>query len=82
MWGFSFSSEIRKEVPASSFYFRAEFFRSRRKIPIRCNKAQMGIILRNCKRKKIQPLATNLAKAVTVHPKLFHVEQFGVALEF
>ena len=38
----------------------------------------MGIILRNCKRKKTKLLATKLAKAVTVHPKLFHVEQFAL----
>jgi hypothetical protein len=48
----------------------------RQKIPIRCNKAQKAIILRNCIPNKTQPLATKLAKAVPVHPKLFHVEQF------
>jgi hypothetical protein len=37
----------------------------------------MGLILRNWMLHKIQPLATKLAKAVTVRPKLFHVEQFG-----
>jgi hypothetical protein len=37
----------------------------------------MGIILRNCRLNKTQLLATNLAKAVPVRPKLFHVEQFG-----
>jgi hypothetical protein len=39
----------------------------------------MGIILRNCKGKKTELLTTKLAKAVTVHPKLFHVEQFASA---
>ena len=58
----------------------SQFSRSTRKIPIRCNKAQMGLILRNCKPKKTQLLATNLAKAITVHPKLFHVEQFALLL--
>jgi hypothetical protein len=42
----------------------------------------MGLILRNCKLKKTQPLPTNLAKAVTIHPKLFHVEQLALAPEF
>ena len=37
----------------------------------------MGLILRNWMLHKIQLLATKLAKAVTVRPKLFHVEQFG-----
>jgi len=39
----------------------------------------MGIILRNCRLNKTQLLATNLAKAVTVRLKLFHVEQFRFA---
>ena len=39
----------------------------------------MGIILRNCKLHKTQLLPTNLAKAVTVRLKLFHVEQFRFA---
>ena len=54
-----------------------DFSRSARKIPIRCNKAQTGIILRNCICNKIKPLTTKLAKAVPIHPKLFHVEQFA-----
>ena len=37
----------------------------------------MGIILRNCIRNKTKPLTTKLAKALPVHPKLFHVEQFA-----
>ena len=52
------------------------FSRSSRKIPIRCNKAQTGIILRNCIRNKTKPLTTKLARTVPIHPKLFHVEQF------
>ena len=50
------------------------------KVTVRCNKAQTGIILRNCKLNKIQLLATNLAKAVTVRLKLFHVEQFSAPI--
>jgi len=50
------------------------------KVTVRWYKAQMGIILRNCKLNKIQLLATNLAKAVTVRLKLFHVEQFSAPI--
>jgi len=41
-----------------------EISRSAPKIPIRCNKAQIAIILRNCKRMKTQPVATKFSKPV------------------